>query len=99
MIRNSVCALLVYKLLPRLTRAMSFRCQRDSYLQTLNTKVVSCESAKNGGAECYEVVLEDTVLFPEGGGQVLQPALVLRNDITCAISCRPTTGARYTELS
>ena len=26
--------------------------------------------ARFDGRECYEVVLEDTVLFPEGGGQV-----------------------------
>ena len=26
--------------------------------------------ARFDGRECHEVVLEDTVLFPEGGGQV-----------------------------
>ncbi|KAL5508833.1 hypothetical protein EMCRGX_G004088 [Ephydatia muelleri] len=62
---------LVYNIFPRLAfiRAMSFRCQRDSYMQTLNTRVVSCEPSKNGESECYEAVLEDTILFPEGGGQ------------------------------
>lgn len=42
------------------------------------TKVVSCRPAKldvvNDGKkekqECFEVVFEDTVFFPEGGGQV-----------------------------
>lgn len=49
---------------------MSFKCQKDSYLQTLSTRVVSCEPSKHGEVEGYEVLLEDTVLFPEGGGQV-----------------------------
>ena len=34
---------------------------------------MSCQSAAGGkgdGTSGYEVVLEDTVLFPEGGGQV-----------------------------
>ena len=42
-------------------------CQRDSYLRDLTTKVISCEAA--AGGKGYEVVLADTVLFPEGGGQ------------------------------
>ena len=68
-------------------------------MQTLNTRVVSCEPSKNGEAECYEAVLEDTILFPEGGGQVLRARLVLRNDVTTfVIPCRPTTVARYSEL-
>ena len=49
---------------------MSFQCQKDSYLQTFRTKVVSCLATKYDGRDCYEIVLEDTVLFPEGGGQV-----------------------------
>lgn len=40
-------------------------CQADSYLQNLKTKVVSTKQGKNG----YEVLFEDTVFFPEGGGQ------------------------------
>uniref|UniRef100_T1JDQ2 Threonyl/alanyl tRNA synthetase SAD domain-containing protein n=1 Tax=Strigamia maritima TaxID=126957 RepID=T1JDQ2_STRMM len=56
---------------------MVFACQRDSYLQEFHTKAISCESAKiklliNGKNEIfdgYNVVLEDTILFPEGGGQ------------------------------
>ncbi|KAM7310176.1 putative alanyl-tRNA synthetase [Ixodes scapularis] len=56
---------------------MIFACQKDSYLQHLKTKVVKCDAAflevlTNGKKEKqagYELVLEDTVLFPEGGGQ------------------------------
>ena len=52
------------------THRMSFACQKDSYLQELDSKVVKCQPAKLNGTSCYEVVCEDTVLFPEGGGQV-----------------------------
>lgn len=44
---------------------MTFACQRNSYLKELVSKVISCTQIKNG----YEVVLNDTVFFPEGGGQ------------------------------
>ncbi|KAH3676803.1 hypothetical protein OGATHE_001293 [Ogataea polymorpha] len=40
-------------------------CQKDSYLKSLTTTVIACH--KKGSK--YEVELEDTVLFPEGGGQ------------------------------
>ena len=49
----------------------SLRCQRDSFARNLSTVVVSCEKSQaKGKNDSYEVVLEDTVLFPEGGGQV-----------------------------
>lgn len=48
-------------------KKMVFECQRDSYKNEFTTKVVSC---KECGSNEYEVVLEDTILFPEGGGQV-----------------------------
>lgn len=44
---------------------MAWACQRNSYLKELVTKVVSCVKVKEG----FEVVLNDAVLFPEGGGQ------------------------------
>jgi len=50
--------------------SMVFACQKDSFLRTLKTKVISCKAGKINGKEVFEVVLEDTVLFPEGGGQV-----------------------------
>ena len=40
-------------------------CQRNSYLKELRSVVLSCRKV----AEKYHVVLDDTVLFPEGGGQ------------------------------
>ena len=48
---------------------MVFECQRDSYKTEFTTKVVS---SKECGPNEYEIVLEDTILFPEGGGQVSQ---------------------------
>ena len=49
---------------------MVFACQQDSFLRELRTQVLSCKSSKLADKAAYEVVLEDTVLFPEGGGQV-----------------------------
>ena len=49
---------------------MVFACQRDSFLKNLKTKVLSCKASKRADKEEFEVILEDTVLFPEGGGQV-----------------------------
>ncbi|KAM3922828.1 alanyl-tRNA editing protein Aarsd1-B-like isoform 1-T2 [Leptodactylus fuscus] len=56
---------------------MAFFCQKDSYATELLTEVVSCSPDKlkteNGGKKGtlsgYSVILKDTVLFPEGGGQ------------------------------
>ena len=54
---------------------MSFACQRNSYLQEYETNVVSCEVAtltlqdKKEKVSGYNAIFEDTVLFPEGGGQ------------------------------
>ena len=53
---------------------MSFACQRDSYQQAFETNVISCELAKirlqdTQKVSGYNVVFEDTILFPEGGGQ------------------------------
>lgn len=49
---------------------MSFKCQRDSYLRHFTSAVLSCEPSRLGETGGYEVVLRDTILFPEGGGQV-----------------------------
>ncbi len=42
-----------------------FACQRNSYLKELKSIVISCKKL----ADKYHVILDDTVLFPEGGGQ------------------------------
>lgn len=56
---------------------MVFYCQRHCYDTKYTTKVVSCKPAKldtlvdgkKKKVACYEVTFEDTILFPEGGGQ------------------------------
>ncbi|XP_054877239.1 alanyl-tRNA editing protein Aarsd1 isoform X3 [Poeciliopsis prolifica] len=57
---------------------MAFQCQRDCYMKEFVTSVVSCCPAElkhevNGKKETlkgFNVLLQDTILFPEGGGQV-----------------------------
>jgi len=41
------------------------QCQRDPTQRSLDTEVLSCEPA----GDHYSVVLSDTILYPEGGGQ------------------------------
>ena len=67
----------------RTTPCGELACQKDSMLRTLTTRVVSCTlraappPAPSGGGKkgkkditpLWDVVLADTVLFPEGGGQ------------------------------
>lgn len=56
---------------------MVFKCQSDSFLKEFTSKVVSCTEAKlvtsihgkEQTVDGYEVILDDTILFPEGGGQ------------------------------
>ncbi|XP_044269349.1 alanyl-tRNA editing protein Aarsd1 [Tribolium madens] len=56
---------------------MVFKCQEDSFLKEFTSKVISCDKSefdatvdgKNVKINGYEVILENTVLFPEGGGQ------------------------------
>lgn len=56
---------------------MVFKCQTDSFLKEFSANVVSCKDSQfqtiTHGEEKvvngFEVVLEDTILFPEGGGQ------------------------------
>ena len=38
---------------------------QDAYLRKFDAKVISCTACKNG----FDVVLEDTAFYPEGGGQ------------------------------
>uniref|UniRef100_A0A1B0GL07 Threonyl/alanyl tRNA synthetase SAD domain-containing protein n=1 Tax=Lutzomyia longipalpis TaxID=7200 RepID=A0A1B0GL07_LUTLO len=54
---------------------MVFKCQEDSFLREFTSRVLSCEEAELPGAgkdaplKGYNVVCEDTIIFPEGGGQ------------------------------
>ncbi|XP_062893899.1 alanyl-tRNA editing protein Aarsd1 [Mobula hypostoma] len=59
---------------------MVFQCQKQSYLKEFETTVVSCTPAElntalHGKKETlkgFNVILEDTLLFPEGGGQAIK---------------------------
>ncbi|CAG9794055.1 unnamed protein product [Diatraea saccharalis] len=56
---------------------MVFKCQEDSFLKEFTTKVVKCEETtepiveygKVSQFEGYQIILENTILFPAGGGQ------------------------------
>lgn len=56
----------------------SLHCQRDCYARTLTTVVVSCvpSAPQDQQHGKFAVQLMDTVLFPEGGGQVRGDLLV-----------------------
>lgn len=58
-------------------------CQRNSFLKTLRTHVVACREFEPLGGKkdgkLYEVEFEDTVLFPEGGGQPHDTGVVTAN--------------------
>ncbi|KPJ10137.1 Alanyl-tRNA editing protein Aarsd1 [Papilio machaon] len=56
---------------------MVFKCQEDSFLKEFTSKVLKCEETKESivdygkitNFEGYQIVLENTILFPAGGGQ------------------------------
>nr|CAI5828537.1 unnamed protein product [Callosobruchus analis] len=52
---------------------MVFKCQQDSFMREFQSRVLVCEKVSdpdiNNDRDRYEVILEDTILFPEGGGQ------------------------------
>ncbi|CAH2090779.1 unnamed protein product [Euphydryas editha] len=56
---------------------MVFKCQEDSFLTEFTSKVIQCEETKEPIIEYgkvlkfegYQVILENTILFPAGGGQ------------------------------
>lgn len=64
----------------------SLCCQRDSFARSLSTKVLSCtpSSPEERQHGAYAVQLENTVLFPEGGGQV-RPATYSMNINTISL--------------
>ena len=52
---------------------MAWRCQVEPYLKKLTTKVIKCEASTylidNKKTSGYSILLNETVFFPEGGGQ------------------------------
>lgn len=89
-------------------RCGELRCQKDSYARSLRTRVLSCipSREKKEKGKIWEVGLEDTVLFPEGGGQPcdlgkIGPAKVLRvvNIDGDAVHCVDAALEEGTELN
>jgi Ser-tRNA(Ala) deacylase AlaX len=95
-------------------------CQRDSLLRTLTTTVVACEQKpkaeptgggkkkKKKGApaqpDLWLVQLEDTVLFPEGGGQPADTGTIATADgkgepVRVSYVCRTADGLVLHETS
>lgn len=57
----------------------SLACQRDSFLsKDFETTVLSCSPINKKNQ--YEVELQDTILFPEGGGQPSDSGRILKED-------------------
>jgi len=64
---------------------MVFECQTFPYKKEFTSTVISCipttlELKKKEKIECFQVILEDTVFFPEGGGQPDDRGML--NDVT-----------------
>ncbi|GFS18952.1 alanyl-tRNA editing protein Aarsd1 [Elysia marginata] len=87
---------------------MSFMCQKNSYMREFNSKVKSCkpasttilEDGKKTKVKGYEVILEDTILFPEGGGQVNNiPVLKITRSWEDAVHFLPSEIPEGTEVS
>ena len=71
----------------------SLACQRDTYLQSLAATVVSC--APGAAAGTALLVLSDTVLFPEGGGQPCDfGTLQLADGASVAVSAVENRGGQ-----
>ena len=50
---------------------MAWECQRSPYARQFESKVISCTPSKLEDKDGFDVLLEDTILFPAGGGQVI----------------------------
>ena len=65
---------------------MAWRCQVEPYLKALSSKVTRCEAGefkiKNVKQKGWRVELEETVFFPEGGGQPGDSGTIKVNDKT-----------------
>uniref|UniRef100_A0A182PS50 Alanyl-transfer RNA synthetases family profile domain-containing protein n=1 Tax=Anopheles epiroticus TaxID=199890 RepID=A0A182PS50_9DIPT len=64
---------------------MVFKCQEDSFLKEFQTRVVSCEKVDGG----YSVIFEDTILFPEGGGQPTDHGTVAEREVKSVVRKGP----------
>ncbi|KEG11613.1 alanyl-tRNA synthetase [Trypanosoma grayi] len=89
-------------------RVGELACQRNPFLRELRARIVSCEPAlakKVAGAKksdkhaepqsIYDVVLSDSVLFPEGGGQPCDHGLLIRG---CSSNGSEAAGVEEEEI-
>eukprot|EP00735_Rhodelphis_limneticus_P005453 TRINITY_DN1729_c0_g1::TRINITY_DN1729_c0_g1_i1::g.25162::m.25162 TRINITY_DN1729_c0_g1::TRINITY_DN1729_c0_g1_i1::g.25162 ORF type:complete len:449 (+),score=99.06,sp/Q6DEJ5/AASD1_DANRE/40.09/1e-83,tRNA-synt_2c/PF01411.14/1.2e-06,tRNA_SAD/PF07973.9/1.6e-05,PhaP_Bmeg/PF09602.5/0.61,PhaP_Bmeg/PF09602.5/1.7e+02,Peptidase_S49/PF01343.13/15,Peptidase_S49/PF01343.13/25 TRINITY_DN1729_c0_g1_i1:56-1348(+) len=66
------------------------KCQINPYLQELTTKVKSCERVDTKNGDRYRVVLAETILFAEGGGQPSDHGKI--NDVSVLELTRASDG-------
>ena len=63
---------------------MAWRCQVEPYLKSISSKVTKCESSsyklKNKKVQGFNVHIEETVFFPEGGGQPGDAGIIKTDD-------------------
>ena len=71
-------------------------CQMNSYLRELDTTVVSC-SPSAADASLFDVVLADSVLFPEGGGQPCDLGTINGHAVTSVVRDKNTCIVRTTQ--
>lgn len=50
----------------------------NAYIKEFDARVLSCEEGKNG----YEIVLDETAFFPEGGGQPADQGYLEDGEVT-----------------
>ena len=71
---------------------MAWRCQVEPYLKSISSKVTKCESAsyklKNKKVQGFNVHIEETVFFPEGGGQPGDAGIIKSDNTTVSICGR-----------
>lgn len=48
---------------------MKYLYEKDAFCRSFTAKVLACEPSQGKGQEGYEVELDDTAFYPEGGGQ------------------------------
>lgn len=82
---------------------MVFKCQEDSFLKEFVGKVISCEKLENAlnddqSMPIFKVILDETILFPEGGGQPCDYGTLNGNRIKNVVR-DGSTAVHFVEMS